>query len=122
DCDRCAEAAADQRDAGGVYFRMLREKRDRVLRIRDLFHTDDAALLASTLAAAPHVEAQTDVAEFGKQLAGFEDAFRIHVAAEAVQHDEGRSPFRRQGLLRQTDDTDNIETVGFERDTLLVHR
>src|SRR5438094_37208 len=57
DCDRPAEARADEADALRIDRGMLRQERQRAARILDLFKTDDAAEFALAVAAAAHVEA-----------------------------------------------------------------
>src|SRR5438270_8814538 len=58
DCDRPAEARADEADALRIDRGMLRQERQRAVRILDLFKTDDAAEFALDVGAAAHVEAQ----------------------------------------------------------------
>src|SRR5215471_15554220 len=116
-----AKARPDQGDTRGIDVRALRQERQRVARIRDLLQADHATFFAAAVAAAAHIESQADVAELFEQFAGLEHALRIHVAAEAVQHDEGGPPLPRREVARHTNRTGDIEAIGLESNALLVH-
>ena len=70
DRDRAAEAGTDRRDTLGRDRRVPRQERERVTRIFHLFEANHSSVLAFALAAAAHVEAQRDVTQLVKNLAG----------------------------------------------------
>jgi hypothetical protein len=70
DRDRAPEARADHADAIRIDRWVPTEKIERVAEIFHLFEADHAAELALALAAAPHVEAKRDIAEFAQHPGG----------------------------------------------------
>ena len=91
--DRAAEARADHPDAIGIDRRVAGEEIERVAEIIDLFETDDPAELALAPAAAAHVEAERDIAEFVQHPGRLPHTLGVAVGAEAMQHDEGGTLF-----------------------------
>ncbi len=70
DRDRAAKAGADHRDTLGRDRRVPRQERERITRVFHLFEANDPCVLAFALAAAAHIEAQRDVTQLVKNLAG----------------------------------------------------
>src|SRR5580704_5339101 len=122
DCDRGTEAAPDQGHARWIDLRALRQEGERALRVGDLLQADHAALLPTTIAATPHIEAQTDITEPIEQLARLAHALRIHVTAEAVQDNERGAPLPGCESIRDADDTSDIQVIRLESDAPLAHR
>src|SRR5205814_5784040 len=87
--DGGAEARPDHADAVGLDVRILRQKGQRVARGLDLLKANKISARAFALAAARHVDAQSNVAELLEHLAGLEHIGRTGVAAEAVHDDKG---------------------------------
>ena len=121
DRDRAAEARADHADARGIDRGMLGEKRQRIARVLDLLEADYAAELAFALAAAAHVEAQHDVAEFAEHLGGRHGVGGGLVAAEAVQHQKRAAPLGGAHSGRQVHHAGELEPGGGKGDGLLGH-
>ena len=121
DCDRPAEARADEADALRIDRGMLRQERQCAARILDLFETDDAAEFALAVAAAAHVEAQHHVAEIAQNLGRRHGIGGGLVAAEAVQHEEGAATLRRLEPARHMHHAGELETRGREGNRLFGH-
>src|ERR1700751_2789454 len=74
---------------------MLGQKIERVAGVLHLLEADDPAELAFALAAAAHVEAQGDKAEFIEHPRRRDAGRAFAVGAEAVQHQERRAALAR---------------------------
>jgi hypothetical protein len=74
---------------------MPRKEEECVAEVLDLIEADNAAKLALAFAAAAHVEAQRDIAEFVQHSRRLQHARRVTVAAKAMEHDESRTAFPR---------------------------
>src|SRR4051812_40363232 len=82
---------------------MLRGKIKGVAEVLDLLKADHACVLAFALAAAAHGEAHRDVAKIVEHTGGCQYVRRILVAAEAMQHQEGRALLTRFYAVRNAD-------------------
>src|SRR5262249_25605361 len=114
DRNRGAEARADRADAVRLDVRVLGEKRERVAGAFDLVEADQPPLRALARAAARHIEAQRGVAELLEHRAGLEHVVRVHVAAEAMQHQEGRPALARRDAIGHAHGARDGETIRFE--------
>ena len=121
DRDRGPEARPEQRDALAVDVRVLRQRRQRCTRCLHLLGAEQQAPLALALAAAGHVEAHGDVTELLEHGAGREHVAGVHIAAEAVQHDEGAPPLGSLDSVRHAHGAGEREALGFEGDAGLGH-
>ena len=116
-----AEARTDGADTIGVDGGMLGEKRQRIGQILNLLEADDAAELAFALAAAAHVEAQRDIAEFAQDPRRLQYVVAFAIRAKAVQHQKGSATLRRRQTFRQAEHAVQAQARGLKIDNLFFH-
>ncbi len=121
DADRAAETRADHADAIRIDGRMLGQKIERVAGVLDLFEADDSAELAFALAAAAHVEAERDEAEFIEHPRRRDAGRAFAVGAKAVQHQERRAPLPRPHALRHAEHAMQAQARRLKADDVLTH-
>ena len=89
----------------------MSERTDRVLH---LLEADEVATWSFVCPTARHVKAKRAVTHTIEFIAGPGDATRSHVAAKAVQHDDGGAGFSRSRLSRNPKARGNLPALGHE--------
>ena len=121
DRGRAAEARADDADAAGIDGGMAGEERQRIAQVLDLFEADDAAEFALAVAAAAHVEAQRDIAEFAEHARRLQHVAAFAIRAEAVQHQKRRAPLPRVQAFRHGQHAMQAQAGRWKADHLFCH-
>src|SRR6185312_603955 len=91
------------------------------LGVLDLLETDEATLLAFAVAAAAHIEAQGRVAQLLEQRGGGQHIAGVHIAAEAVQQQEGGPALAGGQPVGNAHGAGEGEMPRFETDALFGH-